>query len=221
MAGTSSSDADPVGRGADVDDDDDTSPLLDLLQKFPELGVVKELHNLSAAAGTSSAVEGATKGGSAAGGVHPRLSTGGPIPAPRVAVEPPAPPPDLMTPAAQGDPAPPSVLLVPLLEHLRDFFRTEVLRRLGATDLASLAGVGHGFAAAVASTALMQWAEHAKPPRATRGFPALGTLRSEGACSHAARDGNLEVLQWLHTTGCPLDGAVTMCGPLMAGTWRW
>jgi len=75
-------------------------------------------------------------------------------------------PPYPMTTAAQGDP-PPSLLLGPLLGNLTgDLLQQEVLRRLGPTDLASLAGAGRGCAAAVAATALMQWARHAKlaPP---------------------------------------------------------
>jgi hypothetical protein len=127
-----------------------------------------------------------------------------------------------MTPAAQGDPAPPSVLLVPLLEHLSGLFHMEVLRRLGATDLASLAETGRGFAAAVAPTALMQWAKHAKStapvghfgypptPAGNFGHPLLPLCLTE-ACPHAARDGNLEVLEWLYTTGCPLGDSASMC----------
>jgi hypothetical protein len=80
-----------------------------------------------------------------------------------------------------------------------------VLARLGPTDLASLAGAGHGCAAAVASTALMKWAKrekHLPPQRSTFGYPAPRLCLRE-ACSLAARGGNLEVLKWLHNTGCP------------------
>ena len=82
-------------------------------------------------------------------------------------------------------------------------FQQEVLRRLGPTDLASLAGAGRGCAAAVAATALMQWAKRAKmtPPGNPRFY--LPPLCLTEACSYAARDGNREVLEWLHNTGCP------------------
>ena len=54
MAGISSRSADtePMGHGGE-DDDDDAAPLLDLLQKLPELCVERELHDLSATAGTA------------------------------------------------------------------------------------------------------------------------------------------------------------------------
>jgi hypothetical protein len=74
----------------------------------------------------------------------------------------------LMTTAALGDP-PPShgPLLGSLPAHL---LQQEVLRRLGPRALASLAGAGRGCAAAVAATALMQWAARSKragPPHET------------------------------------------------------
>jgi len=151
MAGSNSSAADPVDRGGGDDGDDDTPPMLDLLQMFPDLGVdEKQLYDLSAAAGSS------TSGAGGSDACGPRA------PAPLVARETDgsSPAEATTTAAAQGD-QPPSVLLGPLHEHLPDLFHMEVLRRLGATDLASLAGAGRGFAAAVASTALMQWAKHA------------------------------------------------------------
>ena len=86
----------------------------------------------------------------------------------------------------------------------------EVLRQLGPRDLASLAGAGRGYAAVVAATALMTWAKYEKnlPPRR---YSILGhrtpRLCLRGACSLAARGGHLEVLKWLHSTGCPLDYA--------------
>jgi len=83
----------------------------------------------------------------------------------------------------------------------------EVLRRLGPRALASLAGTGRGCAAAVAATALMQWAKRAKLP--SPGHPLWGyrlpTLCLKEACSYAAGGGNREVLEWLHNTGCPWD----------------
>jgi hypothetical protein len=99
---------------------------------------------------------------------------------------------------------PPSPLLGPVLGTLPpDLFQHEVLRRLGPKDLASLAGAGRGCAAAVASTALMQWAARAKMAGPyPLGFH-LPPLCWKTACSHAARGGNLEALQWLHNTGCP------------------
>ena len=109
-----------------------------------------------------------------------------------------------MTTAAQVD-LPPTLLLGPVLGNLPpDLFQQEVLRRLGPTDLASLAGAGHGCAAAVAATALMQWATHAKRTAAP-GY--LQRLCLQSACMHAARCGNREVLEWLHNTGCPWDTA--------------
>jgi len=67
-----------------------------------------------------------------------------------------------MSTAAQGDP-PQSLLLGSVLGTLpAHLFQQEVLRRLGPTDLASLAGAGRGCAAAVAATALMQWAKREK-----------------------------------------------------------
>ena len=90
---------------------------------------------------------------------------------------------------AQGDP-PPLVLLAPLLEHLPDLFRQEVLRRLGPTDLASLAGAGRGCAAAEAATALMRRAKRAKmTPHGWSGYN-LPSLCLKEACSYAARGGN-------------------------------
>jgi len=111
-----------------------------------------------------------------------------------------------MTTAAQGDP-PPTLLLGPLLGSLPDLvFQQEVLKRLGPTDLASLSGAGRGCAAAVAATALMQWAKRAKstPPRHLGLYLPLLCLKE--ACSHAARGGHLEeALQWLHNTGAQWD----------------
>jgi hypothetical protein len=105
-----------------------------------------------------------------------------------------------MTTAAPDDP-PPALLLGPVLGTLpAHLFQQEVLRRLGPTDLASLAGAGRGCAAAVAATALMKWAKLAK--RAAPGY-FLQRLCVQSACSHAARWGNREVLEWLHNTGCP------------------
>jgi hypothetical protein len=113
-----------------------------------------------------------------------------------------------MTIAATGDP-PPSVLLAPLLEYLPGLFQQEVLRRLGPTDLASLAGARRGCAAAVAATALMQWAKRAKmtPPEHLGSI--LPPLCLKEACSYAARCGNREVSEWLHNAGCPWD--ITTC----------
>jgi hypothetical protein len=109
-----------------------------------------------------------------------------------------------MTTAAQGDPLPPP-LLGPVLGTLpAHLFQQEVLRRLGPRDLASLAGAGRGCAAAVVATALMQWAKHAKRTTAEH-LDHLLPLCLREACSHAARGGNREVLEWLHNTGCPWD----------------
>jgi hypothetical protein len=91
---------------------------------------------------------------------------------------------------------------VDLLERLPDFFEREVLRRLGPRDLASLAGAGRGCAAAVAATALMQWA---KEENADSPSPWLPQLCWEVACSRAAERGYLEVVKWPHSTGCPCD----------------
>jgi len=108
-----------------------------------------------------------------------------------------------MRTAAQGDP-PPTLLLGPVLGTLpADLVHTEVLRRLGPTDLASLAGAGRGCAAAVASTALMQWAKRAKREAPGHLEYRLPPLCLKEACLHAARGGNREVLEWLHNTGCP------------------
>ena len=81
------------------------------------------------------------------------------------------------------------------------------MKRLGPRDLASLARAGRGCAAVVAATALMQWDERAK--RAVPGHRGyyLPQLCLTEACSHAARGGNREVLEWLHNTGCPWDAA--------------
>ena len=93
----------------------------------------------------------------------------------------------------------------PLLGNLpAHLLQQEVLRRLEPTALASLAGAGRGCAAAVAATALMQWAKRAK--RIAPGH--LLRLGVQSACSHAALCGNREVLEWLHNTGCPW-GAMT------------
>jgi len=107
-----------------------------------------------------------------------------------------------MTTAAQGDP-PPSLLLGPVLSSLpADLCQQEVLRRLGPRALASLARAGRGCAAAVAATALMQWAERAKRAPPFHGYH-LPPLCLKEACSLAAGGGNREVLEWLHSTGCP------------------
>jgi len=122
-----------------------------------------------------------------------------------------------MTAAAPGDP-PPSLPLAPLLGSLpAHLFQAEVLRRLGPTDLASLAGAGRGCAAAVAATALMQWAKRVKrtaaPVHLGYRLPPLCLLE---ACSYAAGGGNQEVLEWLHETGCPWD-ALTTCAAAGGG----
>jgi hypothetical protein len=52
----------------------------------------------------------------------------------------------------------------------------------------------------------MRWAKHAK----TIADGHLPPLCLKAACSHAARGGNLEVLEWLHNTGCPSGNALTM-----------
>ena len=116
-----------------------------------------------------------------------------------------------MTTAAQDDP-PPALLLGPLLGTLPpDLLQQEVLRRLGPRALASLAGAGRGCAAAVAATALMQWAILAKTtPPGNLGYH-LPPLCLKEACSHAARCGNREVLEWLHNTGCPWDTKTSAC----------
>jgi len=111
-----------------------------------------------------------------------------------------------MTTAAQGNPSP-SLSLGPLLGNLpSDLLQQEVLRRLGPTDLSSLAEAGRGCAAVVAATALMQWAKRAKGTPSMRiGYHLYTTMCLTVACSYAARGGSREVLEWLHNTGCPLD----------------
>jgi hypothetical protein len=113
-----------------------------------------------------------------------------------------------MTTAVEGDP--PCSLLLRLLDLPDGFFEEEVLRRLGPRALASLAGAGRGWATAVAATALMQWAKDQKSlsprPRSTFANP-VPRLCLREACSLAARGGDLEVLKWLHNTGCPCDSA--------------
>jgi hypothetical protein len=112
------------------------------------------------------------------------------------------------TTMAEGDP--PVSLLLRLLELPAGFFEKEVLQRLGPADLASVAGVGRAYAAAVASAALMRWAKDEKTllPRpsmfdvVSRPAPLL-CLRE--ACSLAAFGGHLKVLKWLLNTGCPRD----------------
>jgi hypothetical protein len=113
-----------------------------------------------------------------------------------------------MTTAAPDDPHP-SVLLAPLLEYLPDLFQQEVLRRLGPRDLASLAGAGRGCAAAVAATALMQWAKRAKTTPPGHLMYHLPPLCLKKACAYAAGGGNHLILEWLHNTGCPWDAATT------------
>ena len=105
-----------------------------------------------------------------------------------------------------------------MLEYLPDLFRTEVLARLGPTDLASLAGAGRAFAAAVAGTALMVWAEAEKrvPPRRSIILCPAPRLCLRGVCSLAARGGHLEVLKLLHNTGCSL-GWSTSCSAAEGG----
>jgi len=112
-----------------------------------------------------------------------------------------------MTTEAQVAPLPPPApLLGPVLGSLPDLvFQQEVLQRLGPRALASLAQASHGCAAAVAATALMQWATRAKTTAARRlGYP-LPPLCLKEACSHAAGGGDREMLEWLHSTGCPWD----------------
>jgi len=114
---------------------------------------------------------------------------------------------DPMTTAASGD-LPPALQLGPVLDTLPpDLFQHEVLRRLGPRALTFFAQASHGCATAVSTTALMQWAIHAKSPAALERFRRfyLPLLCLEQACSHAALSGNREVLEWLHNTGCPWD----------------
>jgi hypothetical protein len=123
-----------------------------------------------------------------------------------------------MTTAAEGDL--PFQLLLRLLELPDGFFEAEVLRRLGPTDLASLTGAGHAWAAAVAATALMTWAKHEKnlPLRRDSIFglraPRLCLME---ACSLAARGGNVEVLKWLHSTGCPWNSYTSQANAAAGG----
>jgi hypothetical protein len=108
-----------------------------------------------------------------------------------------------MATAAEGDP-PPSPPLGPVLGTLpAHLFQQEVMRRLGPTALASLAGAGRGCAAVVAVTALMQWTKHAKMTARGHLDHYLPPLCLREACSLAAYVGNREVLEWLHNTGCP------------------
>jgi hypothetical protein len=110
---------------------------------------------------------------------------------------------------------PPFSLLLRLLELPDGFFEAEVLRRLGPAALASLAGAGRSFFQAVTATALMKWADHEKkvprfsmvPPRSYNPsfHPPSPHLCVREACALAAGGGHLEVLQWLHNTGCPRD----------------
>jgi len=129
-----------------------------------------------------------------------------------------------MTTAEQGEAAPPSPLLGPVLGILpAHLFEQEVLQRLGPTDLASLAGASHGCAAAVAATALMQWAKRTRMTSpGYLGFP-LPPLCLKEACSHAARGGNQEVLEWLHNSSCPWDESTAFAaaggGHLEAVKW--
>ena len=98
-----------------------------------------------------------------------------------------------MTTTAPDDP-PPALLLGPVLGTLpAHLFQREVLRRLGPTDLASLA------------TALMQWAEHVKRSPPGHLGSRLPPLCLKEACALAACGGNEEALEWLHNTGCPWD----------------
>ena len=113
-------------------------------------------------------------------------------------------PQNLMTTAALGDPPPSPSLLGPVLGNLpADLVQQEVLRRLGPRALASLAGTGRGCAAAVAATALMQWATLAK--RTSVAYGLIQRFCVQTACSIAACYGNQGVLEWLHNTGCPWD----------------
>jgi hypothetical protein len=65
-----------------------------------------------------------------------------------------------MMTTAQGDPPPSPPPLGPLLGNLPpDLLQQEVLRRLGPRALVFFAQASHGCAAAVAATALMQWAK--------------------------------------------------------------
>jgi hypothetical protein len=107
-----------------------------------------------------------------------------------------------MMTTAQGDPPPSPPPLGPLLGNLPpDLLQQEVLRRLGPRALVFFAQASHGCAAAVAATALMQWAKCAK--RAAYGHVSpLQPLCLEAACSYAAGGGNREVLEWLHNNGC-------------------
>ena len=93
---------------------------------------------------------------------HPRRHLPSPIDA-RLQIHP-------MKNATQDD-HPPALLIGPVLGTLpADLFQQEVLRRLGPTDLASLAGAGRGCAAAVAATALMRWANRTKNAAASSGI---------------------------------------------------
>ena len=109
-----------------------------------------------------------------------------------------------------------TLLLGPLLELPDGFFEAEVLSRLGPKALASLAGVDRACAAAVAATALMRWAKAEKslPPRPCPTYR-VPRLCVRDACSLAAAGGHLEVLQWLHSTGCPFD--TVTCAAAAAG----
>jgi hypothetical protein len=102
-----------------------------------------------------------------------------------------------MTTAAEDDP--PFPLLLRLLELPDGFFEKEVLTRLGARDLAWLARVRRGCAAAVAATALMQWAKSEKdlPPRPETLLNPVPLLCWGMACQLATRSGSLAGRCWL------------------------
>jgi hypothetical protein len=90
-----------------------------------------------------------------------------------------------MTSVAQDDPTSPPLgpVIGTLPAHL---FQQEVLRRLGPTDLASLAGAGRGRVAAVAATTLIHavgQTREAENPLVPR------ELCLREACSHAAGGG--------------------------------
>ena len=127
------------------------------------------------------------------------------------------------------------MLLLRLLEELRDFFVEEVLRRLDPTARTMLARMGRPWLAAVLASGLPRAGKTAGVPLKLKEFcgsvELLAWAKDNGCpwkartCALATAGGNLKVLQYAREHGCPWSKATceyaARGGHLAVLVWAW